>query len=93
MLLCCGLENIGKYKMTKKSEPKEIMTTKQVADYLKIHPLTVMRHARQGKIPAFKIGADWRFYKKQIDKWLREKLALSRKVKIYKNEPYLIKFD
>lgn len=53
---------------------KEIMTTKEVAEYLHLHPLTVHRYARQGKIPAFKIGSDWRFHKKYIERWIRHKL-------------------
>lgn len=54
---------------------KEIMTTKDVAEYLNIHPLTVHKYAREGKIPAFKIGTDWRFHKKYIERWIKEKLA------------------
>ena len=57
---------------------KEILTAKEVADYLNIHPLTVHRYAREGKIPAFKIGTDWRFHKKYIERWIREKLAFQR---------------
>ena len=53
---------------------KEILTTKEVAEYLKIHPLTVHRYAREGKIPAFKIGTDWRFHKKYLEKWIKENL-------------------
>jgi excisionase family DNA binding protein len=53
---------------------KEILTAKEVAEYLKIHPLTVHKYARDGKIPAFKIGTDWRFHKKFIEKWIQEKL-------------------
>ena len=54
---------------------KEIMTAKEVADYLKLHPLTVHRYARDGKIPAFKIGTDWRFHKKYIEKWIKQKVS------------------
>ncbi|OGX14686.1 MAG: hypothetical protein A2166_06245 [Omnitrophica WOR_2 bacterium RBG_13_41_10] len=57
------------------AKDKEIMTAKEVADYLKLHPLTVHRYARDGKIPAFKIGTDWRFHKKYIDKWIKDKLV------------------
>lgn len=57
-----------------KKKTKEIMTAQEVADYLNIHPLTVHKYARQGKIPAFKIGTDWRFHKKYIEKWIQEKL-------------------
>lgn len=54
---------------------KEILTAKEVAEYLKIHPLTVHKYAREGKIPAFKIGTDWRFHKKYIERWIKEKSA------------------
>jgi excisionase family DNA binding protein len=54
---------------------KEILTAKEVADYLGLHPLTVHRYAREGKIPAFKIGTDWRFHKKYIERWIKEKVA------------------
>ena len=54
---------------------KEILTTKEVADYLHLHPLTVHRYAREGKIPAFKIGTDWRFHKKYIERWIKQKLV------------------
>lgn len=57
-----------------KDNNKEIMTVKEVADYLNIHPLTVQKYARAGKIPAFKIGTDWRFHKEYIEKWIKEKL-------------------
>jgi len=57
------------------AKDKEILTAKEVADYLGLHPLTVHRYAREGKIPAFKIGTDWRFHKKYIERWIKEKLA------------------
>ncbi len=52
---------------------KEILTAKEVAEYLNIHPFTVHKYAREGKIPAFKIGTDWRFHKKYIERWIKEK--------------------
>lgn len=61
--------------MAKRTKEKVIMTAKDVADYLKLHPLTVHRYAREGKIPAFKIGTDWRFHRKYIERWIKEKLA------------------
>jgi len=56
---------------------KEILTAKEVADYLHLHPLTVHRYAREGKIPGFKIGTDWRFHKKYIENWIKEKVAFN----------------
>ena len=55
------------------STRKEIMTAKEVAAYFNIHPLTVHRYAREGKIPAFKIGTDWRFHKKYLERWIKDK--------------------
>ncbi len=58
---------------------KEIMTAKEVAQYLSIHPLTVHKYAREGKIPAFKIGTDWRFHKKSLEKWIHQKSTFTFK--------------
>jgi excisionase family DNA binding protein len=65
--------------MSKKE--KEILTAKDVASYLKVHMLTVHRYAREGKIPAFKIGTDWRFHRKYIDRWIKEKMSVAVKNK------------
>lgn len=64
-----------------KVKTREIMTAKEVADYLNLHTLTVHRYAREGKIPAFKIGSDWRFHKKYIERWIKEKLAVNQQGK------------
>ena len=57
------------------SKAKDIMNTKEVSDFLKLHPFTVNKLAREGKIPAFKIGADWRFHRKHIESWINEKIV------------------
>ncbi len=46
---------------------KEILTAQEVAKYLRVHPYTVKRLARAGKLPGFKVGGQWRFSKDQID--------------------------
>ena len=48
----------------------EIMTVKQVAEYLKIAEKTAYRFATEGKIPGFRVGAAWRFKKSKIDEWI-----------------------
>jgi len=55
-----------------KQELTEIMTVKDVADYLKMKPVTIYKLAKQGKIPAFRVASFWRFKKDLIDKWLDE---------------------
>lgn len=48
----------------------EILTIKQVADYLKVTERTIYRLAAAKKIPAFKVGGTWRFRKVDIDSWI-----------------------
>jgi excisionase family DNA binding protein len=50
--------------------PEKLLTTDQVARYLKIDKFTVYRLVTQKKIPAFKVGNQWRFRKTMIDAWL-----------------------
>ncbi len=50
----------------------QIITVKQVANYLKVNERTVYRMATAGKIPAFKVGVSWRFKQLEIEKWIKE---------------------
>ena len=45
----------------------EILTPKEVAQYLKMSVLTVYKHAKQGTIPGFRVGNSWRFDRRKID--------------------------
>jgi excisionase family DNA binding protein len=49
-----------------------IMTIDEVAEYLDLHPLTVRRLARDGEIPAFKVGRQWRVKRAILERWLAE---------------------
>jgi excisionase family DNA binding protein len=51
---------------------KEIMTVKQIAEYLQMDEHTVYKLARSGLIPSLKIAGQWRFKKDVIDKWISE---------------------
>ncbi|MBE2191065.1 MAG: helix-turn-helix domain-containing protein [Alphaproteobacteria bacterium] len=48
----------------------EILTVKELAEYLKIAEKTAYRFVSEGKIPAFKVGSAWRFRKAEIDRWI-----------------------
>ena len=50
----------------------ELMTLAEVADYLRVTQKTIYRLLEQGKIPATKVGRQWRFRKKSIDEWLNK---------------------
>ncbi len=45
------------------------MTLEEVAKYLKLKPQTIYTWAQNKKIPAAKLGKEWRFRKSIIDKW------------------------
>ncbi len=60
----------------------EILKAKDVAQYLHLHLFTVHKLAREGKIPAFKIGNDWRFRRAAIEEWVKtEEKAAAGKTK------------
>jgi excisionase family DNA binding protein len=48
----------------------EVMTVEDVADFLKLHKLTVMKMARQGKIPGVLIAKRWRFKRSDVEAML-----------------------
>ena len=50
----------------------QIMTTKEVAEYLRLHVITICKYAGEGKIPAIRVGHVWRFDKDTIDQWIAE---------------------
>jgi PTS system nitrogen regulatory IIA component len=51
---------------------EDIMTLEEVAKYLKVKPQTIYTWAQDGKIPAAKLGKEWRFRKTVIDRWFNE---------------------
>jgi excisionase family DNA binding protein len=50
----------------------DILTLKELSDYLKVAEKTLYGYAREGRIPAMKIGSAWRFRKDEIEAWLDE---------------------
>lgn len=50
----------------------EIMTLKEVAEYLKLAEKTAYRLAAEGKLPGFKVGGSWRFKRPEIEKWIEQ---------------------
>ena len=51
----------------------DIMTIRDVAEYLKIAEKTAYRLAAEGELPGFKVGGSWRFQRNEIDKWIKDK--------------------
>lgn len=52
----------------------DVLTIREVAEYLKLTDKTTYRLVADGTIPGFKVGAAWRFRKGDIDLWIAQKL-------------------
>lgn len=54
----------------------EILTLKEVAEYLKLAEKTAYRLAAEGKLPGFKVGGSWRFKREDVSAWIeKQKVA------------------
>jgi len=49
----------------------ELLTTRQLQEILQVDRTTIYRMADQGRIPAIKVGNQWRFPRQQIEAWLQ----------------------
>lgn len=56
----------------------EILTLKEVAEYLKLAEKTAYRLAAEGKLPGFKAGGSWRFKQEDVEHWIETQKKLSR---------------
>jgi len=52
----------------------KIMTLEEVAEYLRVKPQTIYTWAQEKRIPAAKLGKEWRFKKSMVDKWFIERM-------------------
>ena len=52
----------------------EILTIDEVATYLRLTPQTIYKWAQEKRIPAVKLGKEWRFRRSIIDRWFDDQL-------------------
>jgi len=69
-----------------KNDNNEIMTVDDVARYLKLKPQTIYKWAQEGKIPAAKLGREWRFKRSHINAWIEMQFEDSPAVKELKSK-------
>ena len=55
----------------------EILTVEQVAELLHLHPMTIYRLAKEGKLPGFKVGGRWRFRKDAMETWMVDRVQVA----------------
>ena len=61
-----------------KNETKQVMDIKELSTYLGIGKSKIYSLIRQKKIPASRIGRQYRFSKDVVDAWLKEKIITGR---------------
>jgi excisionase family DNA binding protein len=59
---------------------ESFLTTEEVLEYLQVNLRTVYRLIKAGKIPAVRVGRQWRFRKRDIDAWLESQRARGTRV-------------
>jgi len=69
----------------------ELMTTKEAAEYLKLNYMTVYKLSQRGRIPASKIGGNWRFRKDLLDDWLaKQAMVVEGNVLVVDDDPAIL---
>lgn len=58
------------------AKSSEILTIKEVADFLKVTERTIYRLAAAKQIPAFKVGGSWRFSQADITEWIKQQAVI-----------------
>jgi excisionase family DNA binding protein len=52
----------------------DILTVEEVAVYLRLQPQTIYKWAQEKRIPAAKLGKEWRFRRSILDRWLDQQI-------------------
>jgi excisionase family DNA binding protein len=50
---------------------REIMTAEELAQLLRVNRTTIYRLLKNGDIPAFRVGKDWRFQREAVESWIK----------------------
>ncbi|MDD2523358.1 MAG: helix-turn-helix domain-containing protein [Endomicrobiia bacterium] len=64
--------------MENKNDNKQVMDIKELSQYLGIGKSTIYNLIRQKKIPASKIGKQYRFSRDIVDSWLKDKIITKK---------------
>lgn len=56
---------------------ENVFTVQELANYLRMKPLTIYKHASTGRLPGFKVGSHWRFKKQSIEKWIENQESVN----------------
>ena len=79
-------ETTNEPEPTPTSKPKpsynpsnDLMTTKELMDYLMVSRTKVWELVNKKGLPAFKIGFDYRYRRAEVDKWIEDQRVVPEK--------------
>ena len=55
-----------------------LMDLDELADYLKLQKQTIYNWLHQGKISGIKVGGVWRFERREVDSWLKDRRRIAK---------------
>jgi excisionase family DNA binding protein len=58
---------------------ENLLTCEQIAQYLRVDKFTIYRLVAQKRLPAFRVGNQWRFKKSVVEDWLMKNSNLRKK--------------
>lgn len=79
-----SLPDVSTYFKPPSSTREVPVGPEDAARLLRMHPKTVIRKAREGKLPAHPVGRDrkrWHFYLSELDAWLRSQVIATSPVR------------
>jgi len=69
--------NVYPHTLTVMVDP--VLTIRDVAEFLKLSQKTVYAMAKSGKLPAFKVGSQWRIRRDDLEDWITSRAAKDHK--------------
>jgi len=51
-----------------------ILNASELSEYLRVDKTTIYRALREGKLPGFRVGSEWRFHLDAIEQWQRDQM-------------------
>jgi excisionase family DNA binding protein len=59
----------GKHEARVTARREPFLTIKDVAELLSVHPMTIYRLLKHGRLPGVRLGGIWRFSRSAIERW------------------------
>jgi excisionase family DNA binding protein len=54
-----------------------MLVVDEIATLLRMHPATIYRLIKRKKIPAFRVGSEWRFDREEVDRWIKTQQSIA----------------